>query len=88
MSAKQGKEDDLRQTLLGLIGPTRKEDGCVQYDLHEDNSQPGRFLFFEKWESQEHLDRHLVTPHLEVLKSRMDELLAEPLRLLRMTQIG
>ena len=88
MQAKPGQESALREALLGLIAPTRVESGCVQYDLHEDNDVPGRFLFYETWESKEHLDRHLATPHLEAFKARMDDLLAAPLRLLLMTRIG
>jgi quinol monooxygenase YgiN len=81
MVAKPGKEDELRNALLGLIEPTRRESGCVQYDLHESADQPGRFLFFENWRSKQDLDEHLNTPHLKDLGSRSGELLAEPMRI-------
>jgi quinol monooxygenase YgiN len=45
IKAQAGKEDALRQMLLALIEPTRKEDGFVQYDLHVSTSDPGRFVF-------------------------------------------
>jgi len=32
--AQAGKEDALREALLTLVEPTRREQGCVQYDLH------------------------------------------------------
>ena len=86
--AQPGKEDELRNVLLGLIEPTHKEAGCIQYDLHEDNERSGHFIFFERWTSQDHLDRHLATPHLEAFKARMDDLLAEPLRLVLLTKLG
>jgi hypothetical protein len=38
--AKPGKEEALRKVLLGLVAPTKKEAGCVQYDLHVDNDDP------------------------------------------------
>lgn len=88
MSAKPGKEGELRATLGGLIAPTRAEEGCVQYDLHEDNGCPGHFVFFERWASKAHLDRHLTTPHLEAFKARMDDLLAEPMRLTLASKVG
>jgi quinol monooxygenase YgiN len=88
MQAKPGKEEELREALLALIEPTRREQGCLQYDLHIDNADPGRFLFYEKWASQENLDRHLNMPHLQEFKGRMDNLLAGPMRLLRMSRIG
>lgn len=86
--AKPGREEELRRRLLALIEPTRKEEGCLQYDLHADNDAPGRFLFYENWTSEELLERHLAAPHLEEFKAVAGELLAEPLRILRMTRIG
>jgi quinol monooxygenase YgiN len=32
--AKPGEENELRAALIGLVGPTRKEAGCISYDLH------------------------------------------------------
>lgn len=86
--ARPGKEDALREALLGLIAPTRTEEGCVQYDLHESTDTPGQFVFYENWTSREHLDRHLASPHLEAMKARFDELLAAPPRILTYTRIG
>lgn len=72
--AKPGKEDALRATLMGLIPPTRAEAGCIQYDLHEEQGNPGRFLFFEKWTSKQALDEHLATPYLKALAAVTPEL--------------
>lgn len=77
--AKPGCEQRLREELLRLIEPTRAEEGCLQYDLHESTEQPGRFLFYENWTSRAALDRHLATPHLERLSALLAELAqAEP----------
>ncbi|MDX2151925.1 MAG: putative quinol monooxygenase [Bryobacteraceae bacterium] len=86
--AKQGREAELRAELLGLVEPTRKEEGCLQYDLHEHASEPGRFVFYENWTSDEALDRHLATPHLQALGKRAPELLAEPPRIVKYRRIA
>lgn len=86
--AAPGKEAALREALLGLIEPTRAEDGCVQYDLHESTDTPGQFVFYENWISRGHLDRHLASPHLEAMKARFPELLAVPPRILTYTRIA
>jgi len=39
MVAKPGKEDELKRRLFALMEPTRKEDGCVQYDLHQNTDE-------------------------------------------------
>src|SRR5712691_1328799 len=57
--AKAGKENEGRQLLLGLLEPTRKEEGCIQYDPHELADHPGHFVFYENWVSQAALDAHL-----------------------------
>jgi quinol monooxygenase YgiN len=86
--AKAGKEAELRSALMALVEPTRKETDCVQYDLHESNEQPGRFLFFENWKDGEALDRHFQTPHLKDFVARMDSLLAEPLKIGKYSRIA
>ena len=88
MMAKPGKEDELRRHLLALVEPTRQEDGCVQYDLHQSTGEAGRFVFFENWQSREALDRHLQTPHLLAFGRAAGELLAEPGRVLTFARIA
>jgi quinol monooxygenase YgiN len=88
MVAKPGKEDDLKRCLLALVEPTRQEEGCVQYDLHQSASEAGRFVFYENWRSRELLDRHLQSAHLLAFGAMAQELLAEPGRVLTYTRIA
>lgn len=76
--AKQGKEAEVQRALLGLVGPTRTEAGCLNYDLHQSHDDPALFLFYENWTSQAHLDAHLQTAHIQAVLARAEELLAEP----------
>lgn len=64
MRAKAGGEAELRAELEKLVEPTRREDGCVNYDLHQGTGDPAVFFFYENWESEEKLEAHLQTPHL------------------------
>jgi len=72
--ARPGKEAELRKVLTGLLAPTRKEAGWLNYDLHQSADDPAKFLFHENWTSQAHLDAHLQTPHIKALLPRVDEL--------------
>jgi quinol monooxygenase YgiN len=72
--AKPGQETKLREALLGLVAPTRKEVGCLNYDLHESPEDPAKFLFHENWTSKELLDAHLKSAHVAALLPRVDEL--------------
>ncbi|MGA7777658.1 MAG: putative quinol monooxygenase [Paraburkholderia sp.] len=62
--AKPGFEENLREALEGIVGPGRKEDGALQYDLHRDLREPSRFVFVERWESEEALAAHAKSAHI------------------------
>ena len=72
--AKPGKEAELKQALIGLVAPTRKEAGCINYDLHVSPEDPGKFLFHENWTSKAALDAHLKNDHIQVLLPRLEAL--------------
>jgi quinol monooxygenase YgiN len=57
------------------IEPTSRERGYINYDLHESIEHPGLFIFYENWESAEHLDAHLEAPHLVDFAARSGDLL-------------
>lgn len=88
MKAKPGKEDELRAAALVLIEPTRKEDGCVQYDLHVHLTDPGRLVFYENWTSAEHLARHAASPHVQAFRALAADLLEAPSRVERYRRIA
>jgi quinol monooxygenase YgiN len=72
--AREGKEEQLRDALVGMLVPTRAEQGCRLYELYESNKR-GLFYFFEEWESQDALDRHTTTPHYKQLAQNIRDLL-------------
>ena len=72
--ARPGKEAELKQILLALLEPTRKEAGCLNYDLHFSPDNPGKFLFHENWADKKLLDAHLKSPHILALLPKVDEL--------------
>lgn len=88
MKAQPGKESALKQELLALVAPTRKESGCINYDLHQDLETPAKFVFHENWTDRAHLDAHLNTPHLQAFRSKAKDLLAEPPQMILAEKIG
>ena len=72
--ARPGKETELSGALMDLVAPTRKEAGCLNYDLHRSAEDPAKFLFHENWTSKDALDAHLQSPHIKALLPRVDEL--------------
>jgi quinol monooxygenase YgiN len=76
VTAQADKADELKLILLGLIGPTRAEAGCLSYQLQQNNSDASEFVFIEEWTNDAALDLHLTTSHLQDALSRAQPLLA------------
>ena len=79
--AKAGLEARVHQELSSLLAPTRRERGCINYDMHQSPKDPGVFLFHENWASEEDLKRHFETPHIKRWIQEAEALLAEPMEL-------
>ncbi len=62
--AKPETEDAIRAALQALVVESRKEEGCLSYELYESTSVPDTFVTVERWASQEALDAHMSSPHL------------------------
>ena len=69
IQAAPGHEKELGSELHALVAPSRKEPGCLAYELHVDPESPGKFMFYEKFASQAALDLHLATPYFEKFQS-------------------
>ena len=69
--------DAVKDQLLKLIEPTRQEEGCLEYRLHQDNTAPAVFLFYENWESMDSLERHITTPHYKQYTAAIEDAVKE-----------
>jgi len=66
----------LEAELRALIPPSRKEEGCLRFDLHACADQPGAFLLHEVWGAREDHTAHTRTSHFLRWNARKDALLA------------
>jgi quinol monooxygenase YgiN len=76
LRSREGQQLLLEAELRALVNPTRKEEGCLQYDLHHSVEQPELFLLHEVWESRDHHTAHTRTPHFLRWNARKDALLS------------
>jgi len=65
VTAKKDSVENVKGELLKLIAPTRKEEGCIEYNLHQDNEDPAVFVFYETWESLASLENHMNSDHFK-----------------------
>jgi quinol monooxygenase YgiN len=75
--AKEDSVENVKDELLKLIAPTRKEDGCIAYNLHQDNEDPAVFIFYETWESPACLENHMNTDHFKSYVNAVGSLIEE-----------
>ena len=87
LKAKPGAEARLEEALKSLIEPTRAEGGCIDYTMHRDLEEPGAYYFYDNWRSQEDLDAHFQMPHMMRIIEIAPDVLAEPLKLIRLETI-
>lgn len=73
---RDGQEMLLEAELRALVGPTRKEDGCLTYDLYRSAEGPSAYILHEVWASREDHTRHTNTPHFLRWNARQDAVLA------------
>lgn len=83
ITAKPDKIAEVSALLRGLVGPTRKEKGCIGYELLHNNSDRGDFTFVEEWSSDSAFDAHLSTPHVQEALSKAESFLAKDPEILR-----
>lgn len=62
--------DYVKQQLLNILEPTRKEDGCLLYELHQDLECKNTLIFYEVWASKEDWMAHDQSPHIKTFISK------------------
>lgn len=74
--ANKESVEQLKSELLKLVAPTRQEEGCISYTLHQDNEDSSVFIFYETWQSLVHLERHIASDHYRAYASAAEGLIA------------
>lgn len=86
VKAVAGKEEQLKEVLTAMLEPTRKEPGCITYQLYS-NEKNDTFFFYELWETPAHLEAHTKTDHYLHLVKVREGLVAEGGELSRLQEI-
>lgn len=60
---KQGKVEEFKALVEELINESRKEEGCIAYNLYEDINNPNILTFIEEWRSEEDIKLHNKSEH-------------------------
>ena len=57
--------DTFKNLVAEIVAETRREDGCIAYQLYNDVNATHVFAFIEEWESDAHLKAHMNSAHFK-----------------------
>lgn len=72
--AKDDLVDKLRMVLNSLVGPTRREEGCLSYVVHQGIDDSRLFTVIEKFRNRSSFEFHGQQPYLTSFKETVGEL--------------
>jgi quinol monooxygenase YgiN len=58
LRSRAGKEAELAGRLKTLVLAARSDPGVMTYDLHHSTEDPALWFLYERYESQEHFNKH------------------------------
>lgn len=70
----QIKEDQIHTVIelfKKLADATKKEEGCVKYEMVQDLQNPTTLIILEQWKTQEDLQKHSQTEHYTTILPQM-----------------
>ena len=72
------KRKEVLQTFKAILGPIRREKGCISCNCYVDVEADNIIFFKEVWNTSAELDTHLRSNHFGVLIGAMKLLIKEP----------
>jgi quinol monooxygenase YgiN len=74
LRAKEGSGEKLEKAFAPAITASRKEKGCLAYNLDHDPKQADQYLVYERWKSVKDLEAHLKAPYIKALLAALPDL--------------
>ena len=72
------KRKEVLQTFKAILGPIRREQGCMNCNCYVDVEAENIIFYKEEWNTSQDLDKHLRSVHFGVLNGAMKLLNQEP----------
>jgi autoinducer 2-degrading protein len=63
--AKAGREAEVAALFSKLTEESRKEPGCVMYQVHRHRTEPRRFFIYEHYKDEAALEAHRSAAHFQ-----------------------
>ena len=67
--AKDGCENKMKELLTAMVEPSKKEDGCIFYDIFQYKNNSSKFMAVESWRDEQALEGHKASSHYKIYKT-------------------
>jgi quinol monooxygenase YgiN len=78
LKVKADKVEEAKAAALAIVEPSRKEAGCINYDIHQSIEDETVFFWHETWAGKAALDEHFATPFFQEFFAVVGKIAAEP----------
>lgn len=75
--AKDTCIEELKALLITMIEPSRKEEGCLLYNIYQLPNKPTEFVVVETWENEAYLKAHGQSEHYNHYKANFEPFTAD-----------
>lgn len=86
--AAVGSESAVADALDGVLGPTRKEAGCLSIHAFRSITGPQLFYIHSRWKNEDAFEAHARLPHTVRFIERVEPLIDHPLDVTRAELMG
>jgi quinol monooxygenase YgiN len=87
LQARPGKEGEISRAIQAVVPASRAEAGCRFYACHTDQEVAGRFVFVERWDSLDALQKHAQAEHFNTFVATITPLLAGELQVMKLREM-
>lgn len=77
-TVQKGKQKEFVELAKEMIVNTRKESGCIYYDLAADQNDEQVYFFIEKYKDGQAVEYHRSTEYFQTIVPRLSELRVKP----------
>jgi len=86
--AREGQEEAVAAALREVLGPSRKEPGCLELQHHRSIRDPRLFYVYSRWVDEAAFETHARLPHTVRFIEQVEKLIDHPLDVTRARPLG
>jgi quinol monooxygenase YgiN len=81
--ARDGQEESVAAALREVLGPSRKEPGCLELNHYRSIRDPRLFYVYSRWVDESAFELHAALPHTVCFIEKVEQLIDHSLDVTR-----